>query len=344
MPDSLTDLLAKNGAPPALHGGDLSEAENLFPDAPQPWVDLSTGISPFAYPLPPLSPDCWARLPQPAETARLCAAAALAYGAKPTEVVAGAGTQPLVANVLRLLRRSEIAIVGPTYAEHGRICRQIGHSVRDIAQVGDVPDSSRCVIVVNPDNPTGTLTSRSDLLDLARHLQRRGGLLIVDEAFMDSAADSQSLCDRVIGLPIVVLRSFGKFYGLAGLRLGFAIAGEAIAGRLRSDLGPWPVSGPAIGIGQAALRDTAWQEAQRQRLVAASERLDQALIAYGFKAEGVSPLFRTLRCDGVPDLFDRLGRAGIWTRRFAFDPDLLRIGLPSDEAAWRRLCDALRHG
>ncbi len=186
MPARPSQPVSGGVEPAAHHGGDLLAAERLFPDAPKPWIDLSTGISPFAYPIPPIAEDAWARLPQRRDLDALLAAAAQAYGARPGQVVAGAGTQPLMAAIVRLLPPDDVAIVGPTYAEHGRLCRQAGHSVVEVATCDEAAEAARLVILVNPNNPTGEMTPRRDLLALADRLGERGGLLVVDEAFMDS--------------------------------------------------------------------------------------------------------------------------------------------------------------
>ncbi|WP_240535053.1 threonine-phosphate decarboxylase CobD [Notoacmeibacter marinus] len=328
--------------PPISHGGDLDDARRLFPDAPTPWIDLSTGISPFAYPVPAIAAESWTRLPEAGDLAALCRAAASAYGAEAGEIVAGSGTQPLMAAVLRLLPPSRAAILGPTYAEHERLCCQAGHRVQHVTMPDQLGEDACIAIVVNPNNPTGTLVARTDLLALGRQMARRDGLLIVDEAFMDSLGDAgQSLGGHVDNGAIVVLRSVGKFYGLAGLRLSFALAARPVAEKLAAAVGPWPVSGPAIAVGRQALADIDWQSEQRARLHEAGRRMDDLLAERGLEPKGVGPLFRTLRGQSVPALFESLGCAGIWTRRFAFDPPLLRLGLPSGEMGWRRLREAL---
>ena len=255
------------------HGGNLDAARRLFPDAPQPFLDLSTGINPAPYPLPDLPGEIFARLPDAADLAHLAAVAAATYGApSPAHVVLAPGTQILSALVAGLLRPGRAAILSPTYGEHARVASLAGHSVRQVRDIGAVGDAG-LVIVTNPNNPDGRIVGRDDLVALAKDLQQRGGLLVVDEAFMDVGPPDASLAGEVSRGNIVVLRSFGKFFGLAGLRLGFALLDPALALRLSAALGPWPISGPAVTIGAKALADSAWIEHTRSRLQAASRRL-----------------------------------------------------------------------
>ncbi|ACA19199.1 L-threonine-O-3-phosphate decarboxylase [Methylobacterium sp. 4-46] len=320
------------------HGGDLGEARRLFPDAPQPWFDLSTGINPVPYPCPPLDASLLTRLPAPADLAALDAAAAAAYGADPAEIVAAPGTQALIAWLPHLRPAGRVAVVGPTYAEHAAAWRRAGHAV---ATVPDLPAAADhdVAVVVNPNNPDGRVTGRPALAAAAAHLGARGGLLVVDEAFAD-LEPVESLCG---GVPegAVVLRSFGKTYGLAGLRLGFAVAPAPFAARLRAALGPWAVSGPALAAGIAALSDRRWREEAAAARRADAARLDRLLARAGGRLVGGTALFRTADFPDAPALFDRLGRAGLFVRRFEEQPCRLRFGLPAAPDAWERLEGAL---
>jgi cobalamin biosynthetic protein CobC len=325
---------------PLDHGGDLDELRRLFPGAPKPFIDLSTGINPFAYPIPALTPAVFARLPEPAALDALRAAAAVRYGApSPAHVVAAPGTQILLSALAALRPPGRAAILGPTYAEHARAAALAGHAVRDVRAIDDLA-AADLAVTVNPNNPDGRVTGRATLLALARALADRGGLLVVDEAFMDVGPREASLAGEV-GSNIVVLRSFGKFFGLAGLRLGFALASPDIAARLAAALGPWAVSGPALAIGAAALADHAWSAAMGGRLAAEAGRLDQLLAGAGLAVIGGTSLFRLVSSPAAGTWFVRLGRAGILVRRFAEQPAWLRFGLPPDETSWQRLGAAL---
>jgi cobalamin biosynthetic protein CobC len=332
-------LVPRDIAAEIAHGGDLGAARKLFPAAPEPFIDLSTGINPFPYPLPPLDPAVFARLPEPAATERLAAIAAAAYGAPSAAyMVAAPGLQMLLPLVARLVPPGRAAVLGPTYAEHARVAALAGHAVREVAAIDDLAGADLAV-VVNPNNPDGRVVARNALLALADSLAP--GLLVVDEAFMDVGPIGVSVASEVARPSLVVLRSFGKFFGLAGVRLGFALASPDVAARLRAALGPWAVSGPALAIGAAALADTQWIGQTCTRLAAVAQRLDGVLAKAGLEVVGGTTLFRLVRTPVAMELFDRLGRAGIFVRRFVGRPTLLRFGLPGDEPQWQRLAAAL---
>jgi cobalamin biosynthetic protein CobC len=322
---------------PLLHGGDLDAARRLFPDAPEPFIDLSTGINPNPYPMPEFSPELFARLPANDALATLAAAAAQAYGApSAAHTVPAPGTQILLPLVAGLARPGRAAILAPTYAEHARAAALAGHTVTETASFGVLAEAALAV-VTNPNNPDGRLIARGDLLALARKLHVHGGVLVVDEAFMDVAPAGASLAPDIPLGNIVVLRSFGKFFGLAGLRLGFALAAPTHAARLAAQLGPWAVSAAALAVGARALADRAWIEATRPRLAAAAARLDAILIGNGLDIAGGTALFRLVHTPRAKDLFRHLGHAGILTRMFPDHAAWLRFGLPAGEAEWQRL-------
>ncbi len=323
------------------HGGDLAAARALFPGAPEPFLDLSTGINPHPHPLPRLAAAIMARLPEPHAVAELRRAAARFYGA-PSEacVVPAPGTQILLPLIAGLVPGGRTAILGPTYSEFARAAALAGQRIirgREIADAGDADLAFIC----HPNNPDGRLFAREDLIAVARRLGSRGGLLLVDEAFMEVGPAGASVAAEVCRGNIVVLRSFGKFFGLAGIRLGFALAAPPLAARLAAMLGPWAVSGPALAVGIKALGDSAWVQKTRTRLAKAARELDALLIASGLEIVGGTDLFRLARMPAAGALFDHLGRAGIFVRAFAERPDWLRLGLPANRAAWRRLQTAL---
>lgn len=324
-----------------LHGGDLGAARRQFPHAPEPFIDLSTGINPHSFAVPRLPPDVFARLPEPAALGRLADAAAKAYGASSAaHVVPAPGTQILLPLVAALVAPGRAAVLGPTYAEFVRTAGLAGHDVTEVADIDDLRGAD-LAIVANPNNPDGRLFERDALIDLADAQSRHGGLLVVDEAFMDVCAGGATLSAEVGRRNVVVLRSFGKFFGLAGVRLGFALAAPQLAARLSASLGPWAVSGPAMAIGEAALKDMAWATAMRARLDRDARRLDAAFAGAGVQIIGGTNLFRLARIPQAQELFHHFGHAGILTRRFDRQPSWLRMGLPGDEAAWDRLAVAL---
>jgi cobalamin biosynthetic protein CobC len=323
------------------HGGDLASAQQQFPNVAEPFIDLSTGINPHPYPIPQLPPDLFARLPQRQALARLTAAAARAYGApSPTHVVAAPGTQILLPALAALVPSGRVKIMGPTYAEHARAAALAGHRVTEVGNPGDL-ENADLAVVVNPNNPDGRLLARDGLIALAERLQSHGGVLLVDEAFMDVTSPAASLAGEVARPNVVVLRSFGKFYGLAGLRLGFALAAPEAVCRLAAWLGPWAVAGPAMAIGEAALGDAAWARSARDTLRREAQRLDDTLAEAGLSVVGGTSLFRLVQTPAARALFHHLGERGILVRRFAEQPHWVRFGLPAREPAWTRLRLAL---
>jgi cobalamin biosynthesis protein CobC len=319
------------------HGGSLDRARALFPDAPEPWIDLSTGINPHSYPLFDLPATALTRLPEPSRHRELAAIAARAYGAPSAgHIVATPGTQILLPLVYALRAPGRALILGPTYAEHARAAALCGHDAQEVTDFEDLA-AADLAIVVNPNNPDGRVVSRTRLLDLAALLQGKGGLLVVDEAFMDVGPCEESLCGDVGEGGIVVLRSFGKFFGLAGVRLGFAVTAPDMAKQLDERLGPWSVAGPALEYGIAALGDAAWADVMRARLRKDAERLDALFSSFGFEVDGGTDLFRHLTTPLAQPLFKSLGSQGVLIRSFDGRPNVLRAGLPGSEEEWARL-------
>jgi cobalamin biosynthetic protein CobC len=318
----------------ARHGGRLRAAMAAWPDAPLPWIDLSTGINPRPYPAPRASRAARSRLPFPEEVAALEAAAARRFGlADPAGVAAVAGAETALRLLPRMLSGETVMIAGPTYASHAEAWSLAG------ARIVASEDDARVVVVVNPNNPDGRLRSSADLLALADRLATREGWLIVDESFADTVADA-SLAGQ--GHPrVIALRSFGKVFGLAGLRLGFILGPPEITRRAVDHLGDWPVSADALAAGLAAYADDDWAARMRASLARQASRLDQVLSGAGLTILGGTPLFRLAACDDAAGRFNRLCAQGVLTRPFADQPHWLRFGLPP-LFAWRRLDAALR--
>ena len=321
----------------ADHGGSLSRAERLFPDAPRPWLDLSTGINPHSYPFGGIDAGAFTRLPEDSRLQTLLETAARAYGAPSARnIVAAPGTQILLPLIAMLVRRGSAAILSPTYAEHYRAAAMAGHETVEVANPEELR-RSELAVVVNPNNPDGRIVARSSLLAIAAEMRAGSGLLMVDEAFMEVGPVDESLAPDVTRGGIVVLRSFGKFFGLAGVRLGFAIGPEDLVAEIRSRLGPWAVPGPAIELGIAGLADISWQRAMRQRLADDAARLDGLLRDAGLTVTGGTSLYRLVRKREAQALFRALGEAGILVRRFDRDEQALRFGIPGDDRAYSRL-------
>jgi len=324
--------MARPAQPLPRHGGDLSLATRLYGAPAGGWLDLSTGISPFGYPIPPLTDDAYRRLPDADGLAALIAAAREAYRVPDDiEVVAVPGSEIAIRLLPAILDADRATIVSPTYGSHAAAWR----NVAAVASIEAVADGG-VAVVVNPNNPDGRIASRDELARLAG----RVAWLIVDEAFADVAPEA-SLIPAMRGRNAIVLRSLGKFYGLAGLRLGFVIAPEGVAARLRDRLGDWPVSGVALAAGTAALRDADWREATRPRLREASHAMRRLLAGHGLTIAGGTDLFTLIAADDAHGLHERLAERGIWTRAFADNPRWLRFGV-ADDTGRERLDTALR--
>jgi cobalamin biosynthetic protein CobC len=344
IPQTLRNDSPPAPAPAALaHGGALAQARLLFPHAPEPFLDLSTGINPVPYPMPALDTAAFTRLPEPDDEIRLRHAAAEAYGVSHPDMVAAApGTQMLISLLPSLLARppGRVAIVSPTYSEHAVVWNRAGHTVQETKSPAALGNADIAVIC-NPNNPDGRRVPACELLAIADILAARAGILIVDESFADLEPDGISLAAFLPHPAVIILRSFGKSYGLAGLRLGFAVAAPEHAATLRQSFGPWAISGPALAIGIAALRDKKWREAAKLRLDADVARLDAEVMGQGASLIGGTRLFRLYEHPAATAIHDRLGAAGVLVRRFEAHPTRLRFGLPGSEACWMRLEAAL---
>lgn len=321
------------------HGGDLSGLRQAYAGD---WIDLSTGINPFPWPVPDLPAESWTRLPGRDGMAALLQAARQAYDA-PAEagIVAVPGTQAAVQLLPRLFARPQgvpvrIGILGPTYAEHAHGWRAMGH---DVIEIDGVPGSLRgldVLLAVNPNNPDGRGLGPPLLRRWHAELGARGGWLILDEAFADVAPEL-SLCAEAGKPGLVILRSFGKFFGLAGLRLGFVLGPDIVTEAIRIAAGPWAVSGPALTIGTAALLDMDWQQQMREELHARAQRFDRMMRDRDIHVLGGTPLFRLAKVADAAGLAAALRGQGIHVRVFDYQPQWMRFGLPGDEAEfWRR--------
>ena len=321
------------------HGGDLDRARAVY--GGDDWLDLSTGINRVPYPMPDLAPEVLTALPLGRDIAAVEKAACAAFGApQGCACVALAGASAAIQLMPRLNRRPGTArVLGPTYNEHAAALRASGWTVEEVATLNAL-DGSGVAVVVNPNNPDGQHHDPEALLAVAG----RVGLLVVDESFAD-ATPALSILPRWGRLPegarVVVLRSFGKFYGLAGLRLGFALSHAPLVEEMRRMAGPWAVCGPALAAGQAAYADTGWQAATTARLAQDAERMDRLAGQAGWSLVGGTTLFRTYATPEAAKAQDRLAQARVWTRRFPYSDRWLRLGLPGSDAEWRWLSKAM---
>src|SRR6056297_596362 len=321
---------------PRDHGGDADAAIRRFGGAAEDWLDLSTGINPVPYPVPPPSSHALAALPTRSDMAALRAAAAACYGTR-AHVTPLAGAQAVIQAVPHLAAPGLARVLSPTYNEHAAALRARGWTVEEVQDLSTLAGAD-CAVVVNPNNPDGARHDPARLAALAAQV----GLLVVDESFADPDPDL-SLAPRLHAGQenILILRSFGKFYGLAGLRLGFALSSPGIARTLADMAGPWPVSGPAIEVALRALSDTAWQVETTARLTRDAARLDALGLRAGWSPVGGTPLFRTYATPDAAAAQEHLARHHIWSRIFPYSRHWLRLGLAGSEAEWARLETAL---
>ena len=320
------------------HGGRIRQAARRFGIPPEDSLDLSTGINPLGWPVPDIPPECWRRLPEPDDG--LMEVACRYYGCR--SALAVAGSQAAIQTLPSLRPPCRVGLLAPTYAEHALAWMRGGHHVEPLAsaEIEARLDRLDVLVLVNPNNPTGERISTEALLAWHRRLAARGGWLVVDEAFMD-ATPEESLTAHASAEGLVVLRSLGKFFGLAGARVGFVLAWPELLVRLNETLGPWPVAHPARQVARLALADETWQVDERQRLAGESLRLDELLGRHGLPPAGGTALFQWVKCERAPVIRDELAQTGILVRCFDAPPSL-RFGLPGGEAEWVRLGQALR--
>ena len=321
------------------HGGRLREAAAAFPHAPTPWLDLSTGINPVPWRGPRAAWSDLARLPDPAEIADLERIAAGAFGVDdPRRVLATAGAEAGLRLLPAVIGGADVAIVSPTYSCHETAWRLAARPVAAVSLEAAFEAVASVLVIVNPNNPDGRRTERAALLDLAMIRSRSGLWTVVDESFVE-ASPELSVAGAAIE-HLIVLRSFGKFYGLPGVRLGFIVAEPVVIERLQALQGDWPISADAMAIGRAAYLDETWRGQTRERLERDAHALDKLLAAHGLTVIGGTSLFRLISTPSVSVLFEALCEQGILTRPFQDAEDRLRIGVPR-EAGLARLAAAL---
>ena len=319
------------------HGGNVHAASRQYGIALADWLDLSTGINSDGYPVPEIPAAAWQRLPESSQ--QLEQSAADYYGAR--QVLATAGSQAAIQTLPRLRKPCRVTVLGPMYAEHAYAWQRQGHIVSEIDHLPDAAllENTDVLLVCNPNNPTGRLIAPAMLREWQRVLAAKQGWLVVDEAFMDSTPEySLAAFSHLEGL--IVLRSLGKFFGLAGARVGFLLAEPAVLEQVAELAGPWPVAGPARYVAHAALSDRDWQHANRARLAESCQRLSELLSQYGLVPVHGCALFQWLQAPYCAELHRQLAQRSIWTRHFPQQHGL-RLGLPP-ESGWEKLEAALR--
>jgi len=323
-----------------VHGGRLADAAARHGGDPADWLDLSTGINPLPWPGQPAID--WRHLPDPTRLARLEAIAARHFGVHAAHCCAVPGSE---------LALRQLAQVFDLPGHHMPPCYG-GHVAafpdsQPVHMPDDLPAGPSVTVIANPNNPDGRVMDQATCLGWLNATQARDGWLIVDEAFADSMAGT-SVAHRVgDDTRLIVLRSFGKFFGLAGARLGFVIGPRTVMAALRRHLGDWPINAGALALGQGAYADTAWIMATRVDLAARAAKIDALFTRHGLSARGTCPLFRLIETDTAEPLFAALAQRHILTRPFAANPRWLRFGLADDAGLARldrALTDIVQHG
>jgi cobalamin biosynthetic protein CobC len=320
-----------------FHGGRLREAQVAYGQPIEAWLDLSTGINPHPWPHADVSID-WARLPDEIALGELEASAAQYFGVKPSNLCAVPGTE-VGLRLLGGLLPARPAYISPGYRTYATMTKGVATPVEELMKL-----KGASIILANPNNPDGQVINYEEMHKLSRRLSRGHHWLIVDEAFVD--VEPRLSVAGLVGEArnLVVLRSFGKFFGLAGVRLGFILGKSALIEKVRHRLGSWPVSAAALAIGSAAYRDARWIETMRRTLSGEAEALDMLLKSHGFAVSGECPLFRLIDTQDATALFEQLAHCAILTRPFRHNPRWLRIGLPGTAEAFDRLERALANG
>lgn len=329
-----------------IHGGDIEDAMRLAREAgmdagrAEDWLDLSTGINPSPYPIPDIAASSWHHLPATSAMSSLLEAATHYYGApSPAHIVAAPGSALLIQMLPAILKARNVSIVSPTYGDHDVAWNREGGFIKHI-KTPEESDPSGITVLVNPNNPDGQHYDIDTLKTLAINHKEAGGWLIVDEAFGDLMHE-HSAAALTQDYNVIILKSLGKFFGLAGVRLGFVIARPDICARLSAHLGSWAISGPALNIGIAALQDTEWQNQTRETLKAKSSVFNTILQDNGLRICGCTDLFTLIEEDNADALFMRLLSHKIYVRRFDYNPHWLRIGLVDRDHNLSRLQKAV---
>jgi len=310
----------------STHGGKLDAVVRQYGGKKSEWLDLSTGINPKPYPFKQIDKTYWNRLPDDNDFKSLYTAARNFWSPPKSSLLLGApGVSSLIALIPLLQPFKTVSIQNPTYSEYELSFKRVGCKVLDIG--GEIN------VVVNPNNPDGKIQIRDEIL------KNHKKLTIIDESFCDLYPEN-SLVSLAVNPDIIILKSFGKFWGLAGLRLGFAIGTGSTINPIKDALGPWQISGPAFSIGCQALKDTKWAEGTRVDLNKSARRLD--LIMDGYKLVGGTNLYRLYYTKDAQNLTQHLASQKILIRNFDYNKNWVRIGIPGQESDWERLYKAVK--
>ena len=324
------------------HGGALDRAIKLYGGEMSDWLDLSTGINPVAYKMPPLPPSLWARLPDQGLVDQTLSAARQYYGVAETAGgVISPGSQLLIQLYPTLTHVGIAEVLSPTYEEHASNLARVGWQVEAVPDFSDLNDRTSVTVAVNPNNPDGKRISVDEIERVAGLLAKRGGFLVVDEAFSDTEIGASAA--HLAGMDgLLILKSFGKFFGLAGIRIGFAFGQKSLTDRLHAMLGPWAVAGTAMEIARKAYGDKDGIAELKLRIAECRRSLSEVLAENGLKEIGGTGLFALVEHPNAEHIYEGLASRHILTRKFAHSPKWLRFGLAAHEVEYWRLSKALQ--
>jgi len=283
----------------AVHGGDVDEVARVYGVSTDRLIDFSANINPMGPPKRALmrlarqaaDRDVLTRYPDPDYTElRQTLAAALHVPAAGLTIANG--SVALIGAIIRAVAPRMCLLPTPAFAEYPRALRANGCRVRrfpletargfdlDSDALIDVLTTQRpaMCILANPQNPSGALTRRPEMLRVLERAVRTKTHLVVDEAFMDYAPAETLLADAARSEHLVVLRSLTKFYGMPALRVGYAVSTPRMAVRIAAQLPPWPVTTLAASAAAEAVQD---QQYARRTLVSVADQRRWLTLALG---------------------------------------------------------------
>jgi cobalamin biosynthetic protein CobC len=346
--DLISPKKFKNNNPNHFHGGQLIEIAKQYEIPLDEWIDLSTGINPNGYPANGIPESVWNRLPE--NNDKLVETAAQYYQCHTNSLLPVSGTQFAIQVIPGLFSQSTIGLIQPGYYEHAKHWKKHNHTIVSfehnpendaetnlalINQINKKIHELDVLLIINPNNPTGLIFSKQQLLQWQEILLKQNSYLIVDEAFMDSNT-CNSLISSISRPNLIILRSTGKFFGLAGIRLGFVFSNQSILNKISELQGPWPISGPSRWLAQKALADAQWQKETLVEIQKNSRRLQSLLSIHHLKPNGGTDLYQWIKTSYATKIYHHLNKHGILTRLFS-DPSSLRVGLPKNEIEWQKL-------
>ena len=314
-----------------VHGGQLLTVAQQYNRPLEQWLDLSTGIAPFSYPINDIPAKYWQDLPQVND--ELIAAAKCYYQTE--HCLPCHGSQAVIERLPKFWlekypQAQTVYLPKVGYKEHQKAWLQAGFSATFYQD--DLPkeiENNSVIVVINPNNPSGKLFNKEELLQCYQRVQLANGLMIVDEAFMDVVEPNQSLTPHIEDDHLIILRSFGKFFGLAGLRIGFVCASERWLKVMSASFGPWHVNGPAQYVALQALQDNHWQAQQRHKLQQQMIKLRQ-LLQKQLSADLVGCLlFVTAYVNNAEQVYSKLCQQGVYVR-LTDEKHSLRFGIATD--------------